>query len=91
MSNKPSFFQNALGMFQDPVTPLRDKLLIAGGVLYILSPIDLIPDFILLLGYTDDLAVAVGTFSLFRRTYNNYLKRTRIVDEQEYKPNLHKR
>jgi uncharacterized membrane protein YkvA (DUF1232 family) len=86
MSNKPGFFQNVIGMFQDKGTPMRDKLLIAGGVLYILSPIDLIPDLIVLLGFTDDLAVAVGTISLFRRTYNNYVQRNRIVDEQEFNP-----
>jgi uncharacterized membrane protein YkvA (DUF1232 family) len=40
---------------RDPRTPWWTKLLAAGVVAYALSPIDLIPDFIPLLGYLDDL------------------------------------
>jgi uncharacterized membrane protein YkvA (DUF1232 family) len=81
MRNKPSFWQNLIGMFQDRQTPLRDKLLIVGGIVYIISPFDLIPDFLPVLGYTDDFGVLIGTFALFRRTYNGYVKRNRIVGE----------
>jgi uncharacterized membrane protein YkvA (DUF1232 family) len=38
-----------------PRTPWYAKLLIAGIVAYALSPIDLIPDFVPILGYLDDL------------------------------------
>ena len=38
-----------------PGTPWYAKLLVAGIVAYALSPIDLIPDFIPVLGYVDDL------------------------------------
>lgn len=38
-----------------PMTPWYAKLLVAGVVAYALSPIDLIPDFIPVLGYLDDL------------------------------------
>lgn len=40
---------------RDPRTPWYAKLLVAGIVAYALSPIDLIPDFIPVLGYLDDL------------------------------------
>lgn len=40
---------------RDPRTPWYVKLLVAGIVAYALSPIDLIPDFIPVLGYLDDL------------------------------------
>jgi len=40
---------------RDPRTPWHAKLVIAIVVAYALSPIDLIPDFIPLLGYLDDL------------------------------------
>src|SRR6266513_1790156 len=38
-----------------PGTPWYAKLLVAGIVAYALSPIDLIPDFVPIFGYLDDL------------------------------------
>ncbi|HEY6239783.1 MAG TPA: YkvA family protein [Burkholderiales bacterium] len=40
-----------------PDTPWYAKLLVAGIAAYALSPIDLIPDFIPILGYLDDLVL----------------------------------
>ncbi|MEJ2122566.1 MAG: YkvA family protein [Alphaproteobacteria bacterium] len=40
---------------RDPRTPWYAKLLVAAIVAYALSPIDLIPDFVPVLGYLDDL------------------------------------
>ena len=40
-----------------PQTPWYAKLLVAAIVAYALSPIDLIPDFVPILGYVDDLAL----------------------------------
>jgi len=40
---------------RDPRTPWYTKLLVAGIVAYAFSPIDLIPDFVPVLGYLDDL------------------------------------
>ena len=39
-------------------TPLYVKLILAVGLLYILVPVDIIPDTIPLLGWLDDLAIA---------------------------------
>jgi len=38
-------------------TPLPDKICAGATILYALSPIDLIPDFIPVLGYLDDLII----------------------------------
>ncbi len=40
---------------RDPRTPWYAKLIVAGIVAYALSPIDLVPDFVPVLGYLDDL------------------------------------
>ncbi|HER33913.1 MAG TPA: DUF1232 domain-containing protein [Halothiobacillaceae bacterium] len=40
---------------RDPRTPWFARLLVAGIVAYALSPIDLIPDFVPVVGYLDDL------------------------------------
>ena len=46
----------ALGIAcRDPRTPWYARLLAVGVIAYALSPIDLIPDFIPVLGYLDDL------------------------------------
>jgi uncharacterized membrane protein YkvA (DUF1232 family) len=42
---------------RDSRTPWHAKLLVAGIVAYALSPIDLIPDLVPVLGYVDDLIV----------------------------------
>ena len=48
-------------------TPWYAKLLVAGIVAYALSPIDLIPDFIPVLGYLDDLIlVPLGIFLVLK-------------------------
>jgi uncharacterized membrane protein YkvA (DUF1232 family) len=43
--------------YQDPRVPWYAKLLVAFVVAHTLSPIDLIPDFIPVLGYLDDLII----------------------------------
>jgi len=43
---------------RDPRVPRPAKWLLAAAVAYILSPIDLVPDFIPVLGHADDVLVA---------------------------------
>lgn len=43
--------------FRNPATPLWVKAAMIGVVLYLVSPIDLIPDFLLLFGIVDDLVL----------------------------------
>jgi uncharacterized membrane protein YkvA (DUF1232 family) len=48
----------------DPATPLQVKAILMGALAYFVVPADMIPDFIALLGFTDDatvLAAAVRT------------------------------
>ncbi len=60
----------------DPRTPLTAKLLLLAGLLYGVSPIDLIPDLLPLLGLTDDsvvILVAIIAFLRFSRTVRKKL------------------
>lgn len=43
-----------------PRTPRGAKLCLAGAIAYLLSPIDLVPDFIPVLGFLDDLVIVGG-------------------------------
>lgn len=52
--------EDTLALFlaaRHPATPWYAKLLVAAIVAYALSPIDLIPDFVPVLGYLDDLVL----------------------------------
>ncbi|MFC4766299.1 YkvA family protein [Effusibacillus consociatus] len=91
MEQKKGFFNrvgtNLLGMMRDKQTPRRDKFLMVAGILYFISPIDLIPEGLLtVFGYTDDLAVLIGTFSLIRKNYKRYVERrhSTIIDVTDY-------
>ena len=50
----------------DDDTPIWAKASIAGALVYFLNPIDLIPDMIAILGYTDDAAVVAGAVATVR-------------------------
>ena len=51
------YLQDFTRMYHDPETPIPAKLLLGAGIAYLLSPIDLIPDFIPIIGYLDDLII----------------------------------
>src|ERR1051325_11328774 len=42
----------------DPLRPRAAKIALAAAVVYLASPLDLMPDFIPLLGYLDDVLIA---------------------------------
>ena len=54
----PDLARTIVRLAADPILPAATKVVLAAAVLYLLSPIDLIPDFIPVLGYFDDLFVA---------------------------------
>ena len=54
--------------YRDPRTPRLTKLLAAAVIGYALSPIDLIPDFIPVLGLVDDLLIVPAGVSLAIRS-----------------------
>jgi uncharacterized membrane protein YkvA (DUF1232 family) len=50
----------------DRTTPLKVKGVLLGALAYFVLPLDAIPDFILGLGFTDDMAVLLTAISLIR-------------------------
>ena len=44
-------------LIRDPRIPVASKLVLAGAAAYLASPIDILPDFLPLVGYLDDLVV----------------------------------
>jgi uncharacterized membrane protein YkvA (DUF1232 family) len=54
----PAIIRTISGLAGDPVLPKAAKMALAAAVLYLVSPVDVIPDFIPVLGYLDDLFIA---------------------------------
>jgi uncharacterized membrane protein YkvA (DUF1232 family) len=50
----------------DPATPLKAKGILLAALAYFILPFDVIPDFILGLGFTDDMAVIFAALSMIR-------------------------
>jgi len=76
-------------LFRDGRVPLRAKLVLPGIALYLLVPIDLIPDFIPVVGYADDLLVVILGLWLFlrlapREVFQEHLER--LGSEQTPRP-----
>ena len=64
LSKQVDTFKRAM---EDPRTPRSAKILGVALLAYLASPIDLIPDFIPVLGQIDDLIIApVGLYALYR-------------------------
>ena len=63
------FAEDAVASFYcafDTATPLRAKGVLLGALAYFVMPVDVIPDFILGLGFTDDLTVLAAAMGMIR-------------------------
>lgn len=61
-------------LFTDSNVPKNVKLIIASGISYFILPFDSIPDFLVGIGFSDDLAVILGIV---------YMLTTHITDEHK--------
>jgi len=50
----------------DPATPFRTKAMLLAALAYFVMPFDVVPDFILGFGFTDDMTVLLTAFGLIR-------------------------
>ncbi len=80
-------------MLKDPSVKFSHKLLIVAGVVYLFSPIDIVPDPILGFGLIDDAAVSVYIISTIKDELDKYIldnkkvkvKKEKIIDNVDYK------
>lgn len=68
----------ALRLLRDPRVPTAAKVLFGATVLYMLSPIDVVPDWLPVLGQADDIVVLMAGLNLFLRACPKWL-----VEEHE--------
>lgn len=72
---------------RDPRTPWYAKVAAGAVAAYALSPIDLIPDFIPILGYVDDLLIVpLGIFLVMRLIPSALMEEFRIEAERRQRP-----
>ena len=53
----PNLVKLLLRLMRDPRVPIRRKVLVGAVLVYVISPIDLIPDFVVGFGKLDDIVV----------------------------------
>jgi len=64
----PTYIRLVWALLRDGRVPAQQKLILAGIGAYLVFPIDLIPDFVPVLGQLDDLAVVLLGLDLFIRS-----------------------
>ena len=79
----------ALRLFREPRVPVSLKALPILAGLYVISPIDLVPDFLPGLGQLDDLGIILATLGLFVRLCPSVAQsfhRDAIAQQRPYAP-----
>jgi uncharacterized membrane protein YkvA (DUF1232 family) len=61
----PTYARVVWGIARDPRTPIGLKAILVAAVAYVVSPLDLVPDAIPILGQADDLTVVLLVLDLF--------------------------
>lgn len=61
----PTYARVVWGIVRDPRTPIGLKAILAAAVAYVVSPLDLVPDVIPIIGQADDLTVVLLVLDLF--------------------------
>ena len=60
-------------LLRDPRVPIWAKAIPVIGIIYVLSPLDFIPDVLIGLGQLDDLAIVIGGMRLFASAVPEYI------------------
>lgn len=72
-----------LSAWENPALPTSLKVLVVGAIGYIILPVDLIPDVIPVVGFTDDLASAGGIVSAVSKYCDfNLSELDKVIDSE---------
>ena len=70
----PDLFHLSFKLLFDKEVPIENKGALIAGIVYVISPIDLIPDYISIAGWIDDLIVLTIAVNKFLETENESVK-----------------
>lgn len=73
-------------VLKDPNTPMRAKGIILGALGYFILPIDIIPDVIVVLGFTDDLAAIMAVMAVVGKYVTSEMKEKAKAKCQKWFP-----
>jgi uncharacterized membrane protein YkvA (DUF1232 family) len=62
----------------DPDVPILKKVVLVAGLLYVLSPVDAIPDIIPIVGWLDDMGVMGGLYMYLMNELDKYVRGSRV-------------
>lgn len=74
-------------LFRDERIPIAPRIIALALVLYIASPIDLIPDFIPVIGYFDDILIVLVGAGLLMRSIPAYIIEEHVGRYEEQRTN----
>lgn len=75
-------------LFMDPRVPVLPKMIPIGIIIYLLTPIDIVPDFLIGLGQLDDVVIVLAGLEFFERNVPRHIAtehRQRLLKEQAEK------
>lgn len=67
---------------KDPKLPNKDRMIILGALGYLILPVDLIPDFIPVVGFTDDIAIIIAALG---KVINSVSEESKVKAHQQLK------
>jgi len=86
----PDFFILVCRLAVDKRVPAKHKLKVAGIIAYLIMPIDIIPDFIPIIGYVDDLVLVVLGLNLILNDIDHKILRDNWSGEGDILQQLQK-
>ena len=71
----PDFLKLLVRMFKDSRIPMADKALLIGTIVYAISPLDIVPDFIPFVGQIDDIyLIAIVVLRMLNRAPDEVMR-----------------